>query len=90
MSHTADHTARTARGLADKIDALVSLVGSIDGPGYPDALGTVQALRMIAETAESAQRQAVAQARAEGASWDQVARYLGVTRQSACERYGGV
>lgn len=72
--------------LDDKLDVLTELVRSVDATDR-GGLDTVQALRMIAATAESAQRQAVAQARAEGASWDEIGRALGTTRQSAHERY---
>lgn len=77
--------------LDDKLTAITDLLRGV-GPetaGYGlTGLDYVQALRMIAETAESAQAQAVALARAEGASWDAVGRALGVTRQSAHERFG--
>lgn len=70
--------------LSSKIDALADLVASLD-PGR--SLDAVQALRMIAQTAESAQRQAVRHARADGASWDEIGRALGTSRQAAHERY---
>lgn len=70
-----------------KIDALAELLHSIDAT-YRGGLDTVQALRMIAQTAENAQRQAVDQARREGASWDAIGRALGTSRQSAWERFG--
>lgn len=73
--------------LDDKIDVLAELLSGID-PAWRGGLDTVQALRMIRETAESALTEAVAQARAEGESWDSIGRALGTTRQSAHERFG--
>lgn len=73
--------------LDDKVDVLSELVRGID-PTWREGLDTVQALRMIIATAESVMPQAVAQARAEGASWEQLGRALGTTRQSAHERFG--
>lgn len=73
--------------LMQKIDTLTDLIRSADSENYPTALDQVQALRMIAETAQSALRQAVPAARAEGATWDQIGRALDVSRQSAHERY---
>lgn len=73
--------------LNDKIDNLAELLSGIDAT-YRGGLDTVQALRMIAETANSALTQAVAQARAEGATWDQIGRALDTTRQAAQQRYG--
>lgn len=70
-----------------KLDTIAELLAGVDYSAR-GGLDTVQALRMIAETAESAQAQAVAQARGEGASWDAIGRALGVTRQSAHERFG--
>lgn len=75
--------------LDDKLDALADLHAAVQDSGYPSALDRVQLLRMIAQTAESAQRQAVALARDEGASWDAIGRALGITRQAAHERYSG-
>ena len=69
-----------------KLDTLQGLLSGID-PAWREGLDTVQALRMIRDTAESALDQAVDQARAEGASWDQIGRALAITRQSAHERY---
>lgn len=74
--------------LDDKTDVLADLVHGIDAT-YRGGLDTVQALRMIRDTAESALTQAVDQARAEGASWDQIGRALATSRQSAHERYSG-
>lgn len=73
--------------LDDKLDALAELHAAVQDAGYPTALDRVQLLRMIRDTAESALPQAVAQARDDGASWEQLGRALGVTRQSAHERF---
>ena len=72
--------------LDSKIANLSELLAGLD-PRLKGGVDTVQGLRMIAQTAESAQRQAVAQARAEGATWEQVARALGMSRQGAWERF---
>lgn len=74
--------------LRARVDALTDLVRSIEDDNYPEALDYVQALRMIAQTAESALPFAVQAARRGGASWDQIGRFAGTTRQAAHERYG--
>lgn len=74
--------------LQDKVTALSDLMQGIEDDHYPSTADYLQALPMIAATAQSAIRSAVDQARAEGASWDQIGRWLGTTRQAAWERYG--
>jgi hypothetical protein len=74
--------------LSRKVDALTELVRSIEDDHYPSDGDYIQALRMIAETAQSALPNAVDSARANGVSWDQIGRYLGTTRQAAWERFG--
>ena len=54
--------------LAAELDVLADLNHAVQDDGYPSALDRVRALRMIAETAERALRQAVPLARQEGAS----------------------
>jgi len=73
--------------LAAKIDALSDLVRGIEDDHYPIPLDYVQALRMIRDTAESALREAVPSAVADGATWAQVGRALDVTPQAAHQRY---
>lgn len=75
--------------LAAELDVLADLNHAVQDDGYPTALDRVWALRVIAETAERALRQAVPLARQEGASWEDIGRALGTTRQSAHERFGG-
>lgn len=77
----------TATILEAQIDALTDLLRSISDDHYPEPTDYVQALRMIRDTADAALPQAVTLARAHGASWDLVGRYLGTTRQAAHERY---
>lgn len=78
--------------LADKMATIRDLVAGLSGGDSTDELlGQVQILRMISETAESALRQAVPKAKLVGrASWEQVGKALGVSRQSAHERYGAI
>lgn len=52
------------------------------------ALQRVQSCAIATAEAEERQRSAVAQARAAGATWEEVGRFLGVTRQAAARRYG--
>lgn len=73
--------------LDDKIGTLYGLAKGMH-PAAKGGLDTVQALRMARDTADSALTQAVAQARAEGESWQAIGKALGTTRQSAYERYG--
>lgn len=72
--------------LDTKVDTLHELVAGLD-PTWRGGLDTVQALRMVRETADAALKDAVRQAVREGATWDQVGKQLGVTRQAAWERY---
>lgn len=73
--------------LDQRIDTMTQLLAGIDAT-YRGGLDTVQALRMLVETAESTLPVAVTAARAEGASWDQIGRALGTSRQAAWERFG--
>lgn len=77
--------------LADKTTALDNLIRGIkpntDGTQWATGLDTVQGLRMIRETADSALVNAVALARSEGESWESIGRALGMTRQAAHEKY---
>ena len=52
-----------------------------------DALRELQTLQQIIEKAQAALAPAVAAARNDGATWQDVASALGVTRQSAHERF---
>lgn len=51
-------------------------------------LQRVQAASVAEAEAEEALRAAVTAARKGGATWQQVARHLGVTRQAAAKRFG--
>lgn len=73
----------------DKCDVIAEHAKRIGAPLHETSLDLVQLLRMVRETTESAIPHAVSAARADGASWEQVARYLGVTKQAAQQRYGG-
>lgn len=77
----------TQQILTSKTEALANLISGID-PTYRGGLDTVQALRMIAETAQSALTNAVEQARTEQATWAQLGDALGTSRQAAQQRYG--
>lgn len=74
--------------LAEKLAALRDLVRSVEDDRHPSTADYLQALSMAAQTAESALRTAVGVARAEGASWEAVGRWVGVSRQAAQQRYG--
>lgn len=55
--------------------------------GAVDLMDTLGALRMVELAAEQARRAVVAQARAEGITWQDLADTLGVTRQAVQQRY---
>lgn len=55
--------------------------------GTVDLLDTLGALRMVELAAEQARRAVVAQARAQGITWQELADTLGVTRQAVQQRY---
>lgn len=55
--------------------------------GTVDLLDTLGALRMVELAAEQARRAVVAQARAEGITWQDLADTLGVSRQAVQQRY---
>lgn len=77
--------------LADKVATAKSLAGQAEdatqGDMRPD--DAIQCLRMLAETATSALETAVKLARERGMTWDEVGKWLGVTRQAAQQRFGG-
>lgn len=72
----------------DKCDVIAEHGSQIGEPLHQTSLDLVQLLRMVRETADSALPYAVASARADGASWEKVARMLDVTKQAAQQRYG--
>lgn len=92
MTLSTEDLIRTEQIARDKIAVLRELIAALptdhDSGDLADPLTTVQTLRMVSETAESALRQAVPIAREYGSTWEEVARALGTTRQSAHERYG--
>lgn len=55
--------------------------------GTVDLLDTLGALRLVELAAEQARRAVVAQARAEGITWQDLADTLGVSRQAVQQRY---
>lgn len=72
-----------------KIDAMRDLFDALDGKlsNRDHSLDRVQLLRMISETALSALRQAVPEATRAGASWSQIGKSLGISKQGAWEQY---
>ncbi len=73
--------------LLAKLDNLAENATQLDAFAHLDTADLVQLLRMVRDTADSALTDAVAQARGEGQSWEQVGRWLGTSRQAAHERY---
>jgi len=72
--------------LAQKLDTITAHASEEwAGLGSADVL---QLLAMLRDTADSALKDAVRQARAEGMSWEQVGRWTGVSKQAAQQRYG--
>lgn len=73
----------------DKCDVIAEHAAQIGEPLHQTSLDLVQLLHMVRETADSALPYAVESARADGATWDQIARMLDVSKQAAQQRYGG-
>lgn len=73
----------------DKCDVIADHGAEIGEPLHQTPLDLIQLLRMVRETADSALPYAVASARAEGASWEKIARVLDVSKQAAQQRFGG-
>lgn len=73
----------------DKCDTIAGHATQIGEPLHQTPLDLVQLLRMVRETADSALPYAVESAREDGASWEKIARMLGVSKQAAQQRYGG-
>ncbi len=78
----------TGGGTTAALDRAVEDLGRSLGLWPGDASVTLHLLASLAAETSSRLRQAVADARAYGLSWAQVADLLGVTRASAWERYG--
>lgn len=74
--------------LTEKIYAIYDLALAISDPQFTSGIDQCQSLRMIAETAQSALRQAVVVARDDGASWETIGKALGITRQGAYDQFG--
>lgn len=87
------NTAQRTELLNDKLTTAETLAQNAQLSIYPAGkerdIHTIFEVRRLIETAESAQRTAVQAARANGATWEQIAIALGVTRQAAQQRYGG-
>lgn len=83
-------TKRRETLLRRKIEVLRDLLSALDEDRDPEPLDRVQVLRMVAETAQSALPDAVAEARAADWPWEAVGRALGTSRQAAHERFAGL
>lgn len=77
--------------LADKIATAKSLAAQAEDAAQGDMRldDAIQCLRMLTETATSSLETAVRLARERGMTWDEVGKWLGVTRQAAQQRFGG-
>lgn len=73
--------------LIAKLDNIAENANQLDAWAHRDTEELVHLLRMVRDTADSALTDAVGQARGEGLSWEQIARWLGTSRQAAHERY---
>lgn len=83
---------RTAELLADKLAAAVELatIAERDASSeLADWTEVLDELYALAQTIESATETAVRAARQDGLTWDQIGRYLRVSRQAVHQRYGG-
>lgn len=74
--------------LGDKVSTLSDLMLSIEDDHYPTTADYLQTLGMVRDTADSALTSAVRVARGEGMTWEQVGRWLRITKQAAQQRYG--
>lgn len=74
---------------AQQLQSVNDRDGKLRQAGVDTSLDVVQLLRMIRDTAESALENAVPLAVTTGATWEQVGRHLGTSRQAAWERYRG-
>ena len=71
------------------VDHLHSEAAALANPGENDTpLDTLRDSRWLQDTVDKAMRQLVDDARAAGATWQQVGEALGVTRQAAQMRFG--
>lgn len=76
--------------LAEKVGTAKTLAAQAQDATQGDtrADDVIQCLRMLAETATSALETAVLVAREQGMTWDEIGKWLGVTRQAAQQRFG--
>ena len=75
--------------LEAKIDVIGAHADTLEADAMLDSADTLQLLSMISATAQSAMSNAVTIARREGMTWDEVGRWLGLTRQGAQQKFGG-
>lgn len=76
------------KNLEAKIDTIGAHADTLEAGAFLSTADTLQLLRMIRDTADSALDNAVTLARAEGMTWDEVGRWIGLTRQGAQQRWG--
>ena len=82
---TADTFNTATNKRAEALDTLIRSAERIgDADDYGDMIGCV---RLVELAAEQARRTIIAEARASGESWQQIADALGVSKQAAWERY---
>jgi hypothetical protein len=82
-------TLTAVRNLIDAIDPESVAHGFGVEQGYQSSQDRLTTLRNLADLTERAVAEGVAVARADGASWGTIGAALGVSRQSAHERYAG-
>jgi tRNA C32,U32 (ribose-2'-O)-methylase TrmJ len=76
--------------LADKMATAKSLAAQAEQAVLDMAMvDAIQCLRMLAETATSTLETAILVGRERGMTWDEIGKWLGVTRQAAQQRFGG-
>ena len=73
--------------LEAKIGVIGEHANTLTGDAILDSADKLQLLAMIRDTADSALANAVALARQDGMTWDQVGRWTGTTRQAAQQKY---
>ena len=69
------------------VDLAIEVTLTIDGDWRSDPLRLVAGIRQGIRNLDEWQRKAVAEARAQGRTWDEIGTACGVSRQAAWERF---
>lgn len=86
MMNTENDYNTTTVARAGALDVLIGCAEGIVNSG--DILDMIGAVRLVELAAAQARRAIVAEARAEGRTWEEIGDALGTSRQAAHERFG--